>query len=45
MLCKNKAVHVLGYVNLETKVKWDGFYCSPCFVKKLRGMAKVWSKK
>ena len=43
--CKNDAVHYLDYSSLQEPIAWSGVYCNDCFVKKLRGMAKVWSKK
>lgn len=44
--CENEGEHYIRYINALTLGDgWTGIYCTPCFVKKLRGMATVWSKK
>lgn len=45
ILCSNMEIHCIEYNSLETGDGWSGCYCSKCFVKKLRGMAKAWDKK
>lgn len=43
--CDNAAEHSLKYdKHFNDYVHWEGDYCTDCFVKKLRGMATVWSK-
>lgn len=43
--CDNEAAHYIDYSSLKGPVAWSGVYCTKCFVKKLRGMATVWSKR
>lgn len=44
--CDEEAIHHLKYAKLfHDYIQWEGDYCNDCFVKKLRGMAKVWGKK
>jgi len=43
--CDKMGIHFLSYLNYDTDVNWIGMYCNSCFVKKLRGMATVWSKR
>jgi len=42
--CNKIGVHYLSYLNYDTDINWIGMYCNSCFVKKLIGMANVWSK-
>lgn len=45
LLCSTTAIHSLGYTSLHDGSNWVGNYCNSCFVKKLKGMYSVWSKK
>jgi len=44
-LCPEKAVHYFEYFHYIASTSWNGDYCNSCFVKKLRGMVKVWASK
>ncbi len=43
--CGEEADHTLKYErHYNDYIRWEGDFCTSCLVKKLRGMAKVYSK-